>query len=275
MMLQPKKLFRTTMSIALKLLLNLSLFSVLFVETFSFHITSTSFVRHKALARNLQFNPQNSNLSKICMSSFQNGDDADLWNNLDATERQIRRNILTAQEMIKLKQIDDALTCYDKVLEFKENAYIWHRGVVLYYMERFQDAWNQFSKNKQYYEQTFEMPATEESLWMLACQKKADISDPISFSLEEPLYESRNVLRAVEKCFLGECSEAQVIETIESKKSDIWECYGKFYLGLWAEANDEDEKAKDYIVSSMKMNALREDDIWKHVIQLHTHLRGW
>mmetsp|Transcript_37745 Transcript_37745/g.47614 ORF Transcript_37745/g.47614 Transcript_37745/m.47614 type:complete len:156 (-) Transcript_37745:185-652(-) len=109
----------------------------------------------------------------------------------------------------------------------------------------------------------------------LHAKKKADISDPISFSLEEPLYESRNVLRAVEKCFLGECSEAQVIETIESKKSDIWECYGKFYLGLWAEANDEDEKAKDYIVSSMKMNALREDDIWKHVIQLHTHLRGW
>mmetsp|Transcript_37376 Transcript_37376/g.65332 ORF Transcript_37376/g.65332 Transcript_37376/m.65332 type:complete len:254 (+) Transcript_37376:25-786(+) len=208
-------------------------------------------------------------------------EDDDVWDQLDDDERQLRRNVATAKELIRMKQAEDALLYFDKAVQIKENAFLWQRGVLLYLLGKFDEAHDQLSRNIRHYENVFEQPATEERIWMLASEKRGDLlvvpdQQPFSISLEEEeLKESRVVLKKAELFLAGEIGEDEVMETIERTKSDYWACYGQYYLGVGMEARNQMDKAQKYIRSALEVSPLKEDDAGLHMMQLHGHIRGW
>ena len=73
---------------------------------------------------------------------------------------------------LKMLHFQQASESFKKVYEIKPDAYLWHDGLLKYYLEEYHDAAESLAKNAIRYETRFMEPASEERIWRDAAELK-------------------------------------------------------------------------------------------------------
>ena len=136
--------------------------------------------------------------------------EADYWSSLDDVERQIQGASRSGAAFLRQGDLEGALEQFDRAQQLSKNSrYEWHRGICLYYLDRFDDARLDFVENALRYEERFFEPASEERLFAQACALRGVKGD--DFAAASELRETRPVLRACAALFggrlTGQCTQ--------------------------------------------------------------------
>jgi len=103
--------------------------------------------------------------------------EAQYWAQLSPAEKEAETNILFGMDCLKEGAFAKSLTAFDRVLEIKgSSAYLWHRGIPLYYLGRYREAAEHFEKDALTYATRFEDAPTIELLWAAAA--RAQLGEP-------------------------------------------------------------------------------------------------
>ena len=74
--------------------------------------------------------------------------EADYWSSLDDVERQIQGASRSGAAFLRQGDLEGALEQFDRAQQLSKNSrYEWHRGICLYYLDRFDDARVDFVEN--------------------------------------------------------------------------------------------------------------------------------
>lgn len=148
---------------------------------------------------------------------------------------------------------------------------LWQRGLALYYAGRFEDGRRQFELHKQVNPNDVENPA-----WHFLCVARAATPQEARKAMLEVGQDSRVPMREILALYKGEGTEEQVLAAASRGDGQILRnqlCYAHLYLGLYAEANGDAEKAKKHILLSA--GPYKMGHYMGRVAKVHARLRGW
>jgi tetratricopeptide (TPR) repeat protein len=201
--------------------------------------------------------------------------EADYWSSLDDVERQIQGASRSGAAFLRQGDLEGALEQFDRAQQLSKNSrYEWHRGICLYYLDRFDDARVDFVENAQRYEERFFEPASEERLFAQACAlrgvKGAD------FAAASELRETRPVLRACAALFGGDANAAKTLRELCDRTDSVdalrRRLLGHFYAGLYHDALHDSERAKAHLALAVVDD---DQDFTARLPRLHAFVRGW
>ena len=145
--------------------------------------------------------------------------------------------------------------------------YLWQRGLVYYYADRFADGAKQFEVDL-----TVNGHDVEETVWRYLCQAQVHSAQEARAGLLPVRHDSRAVMGWVYKLFAGECDA----ETVLAQHRDAGRrerFYSHLYVGLYFEAARDEERACQHITQAAAMQVV--DDYMGWVAIVHQRLRGW
>jgi len=87
-------------------------------------------------------------------------------------ERVVWENTDLGIEKLRAYDVNGAKECFDRVVGVKPEAYLWQRGICLYYLDDFEGAGRSFAENAAKFENRFSEQASEERIWRDACVLK-------------------------------------------------------------------------------------------------------
>lgn len=148
---------------------------------------------------------------------------------------------------------------------------LWQRGLALYYAERFEDGRRQFELHKTVNPNDVENPA-----WHYLCVARATTPEEARNAMLEVGQDARVPMREILALYRGEGSEEAVLEAASRGEGNMLRnqlCYAHLYLGLYAEAHGETEKAKQHMLQAAGPFSM--DHFMGRVAGLHARLRGW
>jgi tetratricopeptide (TPR) repeat protein len=169
----------------------------------------------------------------------------------------------------KLGSITEAIGDFDRAEHLNPalTPYLWQRGLAYYYAERFADGAKQFEVDL-----TVNRHDVEETVWRYLCQAQVQGVSAARASLLPVRHDSRPVMVWVYKLFAGECDA----ETVLAQHRDAGRrerFYSALYVGLYAEAERDAARARQYITQAAEMQIV--DDYMGWVALVHQRLRGW
>lgn len=152
---------------------------------------------------------------------------------------------------------------------------LWQRGLSLYYADLFELGAQQFRRD------VADNPNdTEEALWTLLCEARMPGLGGFSGAQERLLKVGRDprpYMRVVYDVFAGRATEEDLAaEGHRGGSGSGPEFYAQLYLGLLAEAQGNETKAKYYISSaaSSPYGQRSKDYMWS-LARVHKQVRGW
>ena len=204
--------------------------------------------------------------------------EADYWSSLDDVERQIQGASRSGAAFLRQGDLEGALEQFDRAQQLSKNSrYEWHRGICLYYLDRFDDARVDFVENALRYEERFFEPASEERLFAQACALRGVKGD--DFAAASELRETRPVLRACAALFGGDVNAAKTLRELCDRTDSVdalrRRLLGHFYAGLYHDALDDSERARAHLALAAERVALDDQDFTARLPRLHASVRGW
>jgi tetratricopeptide (TPR) repeat protein len=192
------------------------------------------------------------------------------WNKIINQQPQ-NANAYIRRGMVKfqLAKIDESIQDFDKAeqLEQRLKPYLWQRGLSYYYAKRFAEGAQQFEIDL-----TVNSQDVEETVWRYLCMARLVGVQEAQNSLLTVKNDPREIMRYVYDLYGGNCTPDDVLNVGKSG-GDRSSFYAHLYLGLYYEAQNHIELAKDYIVQAAE-NYKIEDYMW-YLAQVHKKLRGW
>ncbi|AFY47467.1 hypothetical protein Nos7524_1592 [Nostoc sp. PCC 7524] len=192
------------------------------------------------------------------------------WNKIINQQPQ-NANAYIRRGMVKfqLAKIDESIQDFDKAeqLEQRLKPYLWQRGLSYYYAERFAEGAQQFEIDL-----TVNSQDVEETVWRYLCMARLVGVQAARNSLLNVKNDPREIMRCVYDLYAGNCTPDDVLN-VGKLGGDRSSFYAHLYLGLYYEAQNHIELAKDYIVKAAE-NYKIEDYMW-YLAQVHKKLRGW
>lgn len=148
---------------------------------------------------------------------------------------------------------------------------LWQRGLALYYADRFVDGKKQFELHRTVNPNDVENPA-----WHYLCVARATSPENARRNMLAVGQDSRVPMKEILELYRGDGSEEKVLERaaqgdIQQQRNQL--CYAHLYLGLYAEANGDTEKAKDHILTAAGPYSM--DHYMGRVANVHARVRGW
>ena len=148
---------------------------------------------------------------------------------------------------------------------------LWQRGLALYYAERFADGRKQFELHRGPNPNDVENPA-----WHFLCVAKLEGPQAARETLLPVGEDPRVPMKEILALYAGNGAEAAVLEAAsqgagQARRNQL--CYAHLYLGLYAEATGDSEKAKHHIVQAA--GPFKMDHYMGKVAVMHATLRGW
>jgi len=212
--------------------------------------------------------------------------EAEYWSTLDDRERKILVATRKGKEYLKLGQLDDALSNFDVADDLGDGErYLWQRGVTLFYLERYEDAFDDLLDNADLFEERYGDPASEERLLAAAAAKIGRLDDRVDEALtfKDGLpKESRVVLRLATDVFRGDADPAALAKaTARDDANDPMRrnLLAHFYAGLYFDAfrRDPQRAAAHMALADNRANREtdRNNDITCHLPKLHIAKRKW
>lgn len=177
----------------------------------------------------------------------------------------IRRGMVYFQ----LGKIEESITDFDTAekLDSRIIPYLWQRGLSYYYAERFAEGAKQFEIDL-----TVNAQDVEETVWRYLCIAKLSGVEEARNSLLPVKNDPRKIMRSVYDLFAGNCTtnDVLIVGKSEGLKGNF---YSHLYLGLYYEAEGNEELAKEYIVKAA--DKYKIDDYMWYLSQVHKNMRKW
>ncbi|KAI5658647.1 hypothetical protein M9H77_27440 [Catharanthus roseus] len=180
----------------------------------------------------------------------------------------IRRGML----LFRQGDVLGSLLEFDKAIELdpRQKAYLWQRGLSLYYLARFEEGAEQFrldvAKNPN---------DTEESIWCFLCEAQIYGVDEARRRFLEVGRDPRPVMRQAYDMF-KDGGDPEELATAFSGGQENEYFYASLYAGLYYESQREEDGAKRHIVAaSQSIYGQRSDDYMASLSKVHCRCRNW
>ncbi|XP_023739352.1 uncharacterized protein LOC111887418 isoform X1 [Lactuca sativa] len=131
-------------------------------------------------------------------------------------------------------------------LDPRQKAYLWQRGLSLYYLDRFEEGAEQFRID------VAQNPNdTEESIWCFLCEAQLYGATEARKRFLEVGRDPRPVMREAYNMFKDGGDPEKLVDVF-SKGRESEYFYASLYAGLYYESQNETDKAKVHLVASCK-----------------------
>ncbi|XP_043723032.1 uncharacterized protein LOC122670128 isoform X2 [Telopea speciosissima] len=173
-----------------------------------------------------------------------------IWNALTggSVAREAMLAIRRGMQLFRQGNVPESLMEFDRAIELdpRQKAYLWQRGLSLYYLDKFEDGAEQFRLD------VAQNPNdTEESIWCFLCEAQLYGVD-----------EARSRVLELVSAFLV----AQEHEYF----------YASLYAGLYYESQKNSNAAKRYLLAACQSPyGLRSDDYMASLAKVHCLCRNW
>ncbi|MBD2365300.1 hypothetical protein H6G36_29810 [Anabaena minutissima FACHB-250] len=171
----------------------------------------------------------------------------------------IRRGMIR----FKLARIEESIQDFDKAeqLDTRLKPYLWQRGLSYYYAERFAEGAQQFEIDL-----TVNSQDVEETVWRYLCMARLVGVTEARNSLLTVKNDPRKIMQSVYDLYAENCTVDDLL-AVGKLAGDRGEFYAHLYLGLYYEAQNNLELAKDYLVKAADDYKI-EDYMW-YLAQVH------
>ncbi|CAN6468260.1 unnamed protein product [Victoria cruziana] len=198
-----------------------------------------------------------------------------IWGALTGGGRPEREALFAVRKgMLLFRQgdVEGSMAEFDRAigLDPRQKAYLWQRGLSLYYLDRFKEGAEQFRLD------VAENPNdTEESIWCFLCEAQVYGVDEARRRFLEVGRDPRPVMRGAYALFKnGGDPNKFVSEFSDGKDSEYF--YATLYAGLYHESQGDSDAAKQCILDSCQSPyALRSDDYMALLAKVHCLRRNW
>ncbi|KAA0048042.1 hypothetical protein IC582_011557 [Cucumis melo] len=180
----------------------------------------------------------------------------------------IRRGML----LFRQGDVLESLAEFDKAIELdpRQKAYLWQRGLSLYYLDRFEEGAEQFRLD------VAQNPNdTEESIWCFLCEAQLYGVDEARRRFLEVGRDPRPVMREAYNMFKNGGHPEKLVAAFSSGRVNEY-FYASLYAGLYHEAEKKVDAAKQHIVAACQSTyGQRSDDYMAALAKVHCLRRNW
>ncbi|KAF1880258.1 hypothetical protein Lal_00048894 [Lupinus albus] len=165
----------------------------------------------------------------------------------------------------------ESLVEFDKAihLDSRQKAYLWQRGLALYYLDRFEEGAEQFRLD------VAQNPNdTEESIWCFLCEAQLYGVDEarkryLEANPRPVMWEAYNMFKDG-----GDPEKLVAAFSNSSRENDYF--YASLYAGLYYESQNETDAAKVHMVAACQSSyGQRSDDYMASLSKIHCQCRNW
>ncbi|KAA8545204.1 hypothetical protein F0562_019907 [Nyssa sinensis] len=180
----------------------------------------------------------------------------------------IRRGML----LFRQGDVSGSLVEFDKAIELdpRQKAYLWQRGLSLYYLDRFEEGAEQFRLD------VAQNPNdTEESIWCFLCEAQLYGVDEARSRFLEVGRDPRPVMRETYNIFKDGGDPEKLVAAFSSSRENEY-FYASLYAGLYYESQNKPDAAKLHILAACQSPyGLRSDDYMASLAKVHCLCRNW
>ncbi|KAL7126515.1 hypothetical protein ABFS83_14G193100 [Erythranthe nasuta] len=180
----------------------------------------------------------------------------------------IRRGMLLFRQGDVLGSIAE----FDKAIELdpRQKAYLWQRGLSLYYVNRFEEGAEQFRID------VAQNPNdTEESIWCFLCEAQLYGVDQARTRFLEVGKDSRPVMRDAYQMFKDGGDPEKLVAAFSNGRENEY-FYASLYAGLYYESQKKSDEAKLHLIAACKSAyGSRSDDYMASLAKVHCDCRNW
>ncbi|XP_059439160.1 uncharacterized protein LOC132171780 isoform X1 [Corylus avellana] len=180
----------------------------------------------------------------------------------------IRRGML----LFRQGDVPGSLVEFDKAIELdpRQKAYLWQRGLSLYYLDRFEEGAEQFrldvSQNPN---------DTEESIWCFLCEAQLCGVDEARKQFLEVGKDPRPVMREAYNMFKNGGDPEKLVAAFSNGRENE-NFYASLYAGLYYESEKKTDAAKLHILAAYQSPyGQRSDDYMASLARVHCLCRNW
>ncbi|XVE63094.1 hypothetical protein DITRI_Ditri06bG0172100 [Diplodiscus trichospermus] len=197
-----------------------------------------------------------------------------IWDALTGNNNAREAVIAVRRGMLLFRQgdVSGSLAEFDKAIELdpRQKAYLWQRGLSLYYLDRFEEGAEQFRLD------VAQNPNdTEESIWCFLCEAQLYGVEQARKRFLQVGRDPRPVMPEAYNMFKdGGDPEKFVAAFTNGPENEYF--YASLYAGLYYESQKEPDAAKVHIVSACQSPyGQRSDDYMASLAKVHCLCRNW
>lgn len=179
---------------------------------------------------------------------------------------------------MKDRNLDGALSDFNRALNMNTSMPIVQRGIVLYILGDYKAAEKQFDSDILLLESMKTEKASDLRLWRSACYNKMNQTADAKWAIdmyvpEQGLQEPRYLMNLTLGFYAGKRELFDVLEVIdraEENKIDFVgaQFYGNFYLGLYFDSIYDYDSARSFLQYPLTSNRYSKRDMWYHIPRL-------
>ncbi|XP_015056301.1 uncharacterized protein LOC107002684 [Solanum pennellii] len=165
-----------------------------------------------------------------------------------------------------------SLVEFDKAIQLdpRQKAYLWQRGLSLYYLDRYEEGAHQFRID------VAQNPNdTEESIWCFLCEAQLYGVHEARKRYLEVGRDPRPVMREAYNMFKdGGDPEKLVAAFLSGRPNEYF--YASLYAGLYYESQNEPDEGKVHLIAACQSPyGSRSDDYMAALAKVHCKCRNW
>uniref|UniRef100_A0A5B7CAC5 Uncharacterized protein n=1 Tax=Davidia involucrata TaxID=16924 RepID=A0A5B7CAC5_DAVIN len=180
----------------------------------------------------------------------------------------IRRGML----LFRQGDVSGSVVEFDKAIELdpRQKAYLWQRGLSLYYLDRFEEGAEQFRLD------VAQNPNdTEESIWCFLCEAQLYGADEARRRFLEVGRDPRPIMREAYNMFKDGGDPEKLVAAFSSSRENEY-FYASLYAGLYYESQNKPDAAKPHMLAACQSPyGLRSDDYMASLAKVHCQCRNW
>ncbi|XP_022720131.1 uncharacterized protein LOC111277953 [Durio zibethinus] len=197
-----------------------------------------------------------------------------IWDALTGNNNAREAVIAIRRGMLLFRQgdVSGSLAEFDKAIELdsRQKAYLWQRGLSLYYLDRFEEGAEQFRLD------VAQNPNdTEESIWCFLCEAQLYGADGARQRFLEVGRDPRPVMREAYNMFKDGGDPEKLVAAFSNDQENEY-FYASLYAGLYYESQKKSDAAKVHLLSACHSPyGQRSDDYMASLAKVHCICRNW
>ncbi|XP_020114129.1 uncharacterized protein LOC109728188 [Ananas comosus] len=175
-------------------------------------------------------------------------------------------------QLFRQGDVAGSLAEFDRAIELdsRQKAYLWQRGLSLYYLNRFEEGAEQFRLDV-----AANPNDTEESIWCFLCEAQLYGVDEARKRFLEVGRDPRPIMRDTYLMFRDAGDPEKLVSTFSRGRENEY-FYSSLYAGLFYESQNDMDSSKHHILAACKSPyGLRSDDYMASLARVHCQCRNW
>ncbi|CAI0404920.1 unnamed protein product [Linum tenue] len=197
-----------------------------------------------------------------------------IWDAITGGDKAREAVLAVRRGMLLFRQGDvvGSLAEFDKAIELdpRQKAYMWQRGLSLYYLDRFEEGAEQFRLDV-----AMNPNDTEESIWCFLCEAQLFGVHEARKRFLEVGRDPRPVMREAYNMFRDGGDPEKFAAAFSNGRENEY-FYASLYTGLYHECQKEADSAKFHLVAACKsVYGKKSDDYMASLAKVHCQCRNW